>query len=141
MSESYTVEAILTAVDRSFSSTLTRAGSAIQTFSSNASKVTSNIGKGMIVAGAAISAVGKSSLSSFGDFQSGLNKAAIVAGGTSKDIKGLSDVANKMGKDYQFQQMKLLKLWLQWLKTEHQLEILKSNSQLLHKLQLLQGQI
>ena len=99
MSESYTVEAILTAVDRSFSSTLTRAGSAIQTFSSNASKVTSNIGKGMIVAGAAISAVGKSSLSSFGTFDANLNKAAVVAGGTAKDIKGLSDVANKMGKD------------------------------------------
>lgn len=56
--------------------------------------------KGMITGlGTAITGLGMSSLKSFGDFQANLNKAAVVAGGTAKDIKGLADVANKMGKD------------------------------------------
>lgn len=57
------------------------------------------VGVGMAVAGTAITAVGVKSLKSFGDFEQGLNTAAIIAGGTSNDIKGLSDVALKMGQD------------------------------------------
>ena len=56
-----------------------------------------SLGKAMTIAGAATTAMGVSSLKSFGQFQQSLNTAAVVAGGTSKDIQGLSDVANKMG--------------------------------------------
>ena len=58
-----------------------------------------SIGHSMQAAGAATSALGVKGLKSFGDFQASLNKAAVVAGGTSKDIGGLADVANKMGRD------------------------------------------
>lgn len=58
-----------------------------------------SIGHSMQAAGAATSALGMKGLKSFGDFQASLNKAAVVAGGTSKDIGGLADVANRMGRD------------------------------------------
>ena len=75
------------------------AGTKIQNFGNNAQKHLSGIGKGMIVAGAATTAMGMNSVKSFGQFQQSLNTAAVVAGGTSKDIAGLSEVANKMGAD------------------------------------------
>ena len=53
----------------------------------------------MTIAGAATTAMGVKAVKGFGDFEASLNKAAIVAGGTSKDIAGLADVANKMGKE------------------------------------------
>lgn len=67
-----------------------------------ASKVSSgmsSIGKVTMAAGAATTAMGVSSLRSYGTFQNSLNKAGVIAGGTSKDIKGLADMANKMGAD------------------------------------------
>ncbi|WP_260156352.1 phage tail tape measure protein [Leuconostoc citreum] len=62
-------------------------------------KVMSGVGKTMMGVGAATTAMGITSVKSFGSFQASLNQAAVIAGGTSKDIKGLSDVANKMGAD------------------------------------------
>ncbi|CAK1226739.1 Phage-related protein [Fructobacillus tropaeoli] len=55
------------------------------------------IGKTMLGIGAATTALGVTSLKSFGTFQQSLNQAAVIAGGTAKDIGGLSDMANKMG--------------------------------------------
>lgn len=63
----------------------------------SAQKSIASVGKVLAVTGAAITAVGIKSLKGFGDFQQSLNQAAVIAGGTSKDIKGLSDVANEMG--------------------------------------------
>ncbi|CAK1236167.1 phage tail tape measure protein [Fructobacillus fructosus] len=57
------------------------------------------IGKTMLAAGAATTALGVTSLKAFGTFEQSLNQAAVIAGGTSKDIGGLSDMANKMGAD------------------------------------------
>lgn len=114
------VQAILSVKDLNFSSGLRQAtqqvqtfanstqgvggklqnfGSQIQNFGNNAQKHLSGIGKGMMAAGAATTAMGVKSVQSFGQFQQSLNTAAVVAGGTSKDIKGLADVANKMGAD------------------------------------------
>lgn len=65
-----------------------------------ASKVSSgmsSIGKVTMAAGAATTAMGVSSLKSYGTFQQSLNKAAVIAGGTSKDIGQLADMANRMG--------------------------------------------
>lgn len=64
---------------------------------SSTSQAISSIGKTLTVTGAAIMALGVKSTNSFGDFQASLNKAAVIAGGTSKDIQGLADVANHMG--------------------------------------------
>lgn len=97
MAESYSVRAILSAVDSSFSSTLARAGQATQNFGSSVNQKMQGVGKAMTVAGAATTAMGVKALKGFGDFQSSLNQAAVIAGGTSKNIGELADVANRMG--------------------------------------------
>lgn len=106
MAESYTVEAKLVADLGGYTNNMSKAASQMSDFEKTTSSATSKIsdhlnslGKGMAVAGAAITAIGVKSLKSFGDFQASLNQAAVIAGGTSKDIKGLADVANKMGAD------------------------------------------
>lgn len=98
MADSYTIKAILSAVDN-MSPVLQQAASNAQNFGNNVSKNYGAIGKTMVGVGAATTAMGVSSLKSFGQFQQSLNTAAVVAGGTAKDISGLSDVANKMGAD------------------------------------------
>lgn len=67
--------------------------------SQSISSAVSSIGKTMAVAGAAVTAMGVKSVKSYGSFEQSLNSAAVVAGGTAKDIQGLADVANKMGAD------------------------------------------
>ena len=106
MTESYTVEAKLVADLGGYTSNMSKAASQMSDLEKTTSSATSKIsdhlnslGKGMAVAGTAITAIGVKSLKSFGDFQTSLNQAAVIAGGTSKDIKGLADVANKMGAD------------------------------------------
>ena len=109
----YSVKAILSADVSGFTNAFKQAESAVGKFKEATSKITGvigdtvqkvnqhaeSIGHSMQTAGAATSALGMKGLKSFGDFQASLNKAAVVAGGTSRDIKGLGDVANKMGKD------------------------------------------
>ena len=98
MADSYSIKAILSAVDN-MSPVLQQAASNAQNFGNSVSKNYGAIGKAMVGVGAATTAMGVSSLKSFGQFQQSLNTAAVVAGGTAKDISGLSDVANKMGAD------------------------------------------
>nr|DAD70523.1 MAG TPA: minor tail protein [Siphoviridae sp. ctcPV5] len=106
MAETYTVEAQLIADISNYSSKLTQAARQMSGFESstgssvsNIKKTVSSIGKGMAIAGAGVTAMGVKSLKSFGTFNQSLNSAAVIAGGTSKDISGLADVANKMGAD------------------------------------------
>ncbi|WP_375663897.1 hypothetical protein, partial [Bartonella sp. CL63NXGY] len=98
MADSYKVEAVLSLVDN-MSAGLQAAGNDVQNFGNNVQTKLNGVGKAMTVAGAATTAMGMKSLKSFGDFQQSLNTAAVVAGGTAKDINGLADVANKMGAD------------------------------------------
>lgn len=97
MAESYSVEAVLSAVDSKFTSTFESAAKSVDGASAQISKSIDQISKVTAVAGAAITAMGVKSLKSFGDFEASLNKAAIIAGGTSKNIGELADVANRMG--------------------------------------------
>lgn len=97
MAESYSVEAVLSAVDNRFSSTFAKAAKTVDNVTSQVGNSLEKIGKASTVAGAAVTAMGVKSLKSFGDFQASLNKAAIIAGGTSKNIGELADVANRMG--------------------------------------------
>lgn len=99
MSESYSVRAILSAVDQSFSSTLARAGQVTQSFGNSVDSKMQGVGNAMKVAGAATTAMGVKALKGFGDFQQTLNTTAVVAGGTSKNIGELSKLANQMGED------------------------------------------
>ena len=97
MGESYSVQAVLSAVDTSFSSTIARAGQATESFGQSVNKHMQGVGNAMIAAGTATTAMGVKAVKGFGSFQSSLNQAAVIAGGTAKDIDGLSDVANHMG--------------------------------------------
>lgn len=97
MGESYSVKAILSAVDTSFSSTIARAGQATESFGQAVNRHMQGVGNAMIAAGGATTAMGVKAVKGFGSFQSSLNQAAVIAGGTAKDIDGLSDVANHMG--------------------------------------------
>ena len=90
MADSYTIKAILSAVDN-MSPVLQQAASNAQNFGNNVSKNYGAIGKTMVGIGAATTAMGVSSLKSFGQFQQSLNTAAVVAGGTAKDIDGLAN--------------------------------------------------
>lgn len=99
MAQSYSVQAVLSAIDNGFTSTFNTAANTAMSMSEKVQTNLKNIGNAMSVAGAASAAMGYHGLKSFGQFQQQLNTAAVVAGGTSKDIQGLSDVANKMGAD------------------------------------------
>lgn len=74
-------------------------GSKFSVMAGSANQAFASIGKTLAVTGAAITAIGVKSLNGFGGFQQSLNQAAVIAGGTAKDIQGLADVANKMGAD------------------------------------------
>lgn len=98
MADTYAIRAILSAVDN-LSPVLEQVSGRVQQFGNNVSKNYGAIGKAMVGVGAATTAMGVRSLKSFGQFQQSLNTAAVVAGGTAKDIDGLANVANKMGAD------------------------------------------
>lgn len=97
--ESFSIVAVLSAIDKGFTSGLDAAAAKAKSFSDGSKLSMEGIGTGMTVAGAAISAMGVKSLKSFGQFEASLNQAAVVAGGTAKDIGQLDDLANKMGVD------------------------------------------
>lgn len=79
------------------SSSTTSATKNASSLGNKVSNAMKKVGKVTMAAGAATTAMGVSALKSYGTFQQSLNKAAIVAGGTSKDIGELADMANKMG--------------------------------------------
>lgn len=97
--EDYDIRAVLSAVDNGFTAGLDAAAAKAKSFADGSKLSMESIGTGMTVAGAAVTAMGVKSLKSYGQFEQSLNQAAVVAGGTAKDIRGLSDVANKMGAD------------------------------------------
>lgn len=97
--ENLSIKAILSAVDQGFTAGLDAAAAKAQTFGELTNNAFKGIGTGMMVAGTAITAMGVSSIKSFGQFEASLNQAAVVAGGTAKDIGQLDDLANKMGAD------------------------------------------
>lgn len=97
--EQFSIVAVLSAIDKGFTSGLDAAAAKAKSFSDGSKLSMEGIGTGMTVAGAAITAMGATSLKSFGQFEASLNQAAVVAGGTAKDIGQLDDLANKMGAD------------------------------------------
>lgn len=97
--EDYDIRAVLSAVDNGFTAGLDAAAAKAQAFADGSTLSMKSIGTGMTVAGAAVTAMGVKSITSFGQFEASLNQAAVVAGGTAKDIGQLDDLANKMGAD------------------------------------------
>ena len=100
------VRVVLSAVNQGFTSGLQSASNTLNQFGERAGTVSSNVpsalkkvGASMMATGTAITAMGVKSIKSYGQFEQSLNQAAVVAGGTAKDINGLSEVANKMGAD------------------------------------------
>lgn len=98
-SEQFSIVAVLSAIDQGFTAGLDAAAAKAKSFSDGSKLSMESIGTGMTVAGAAVTAMGVTSIKSFGQFEASLNQAAVVAGGTAKDIGQLDDLANKMGAD------------------------------------------
>ena len=97
--EQFSIVAVLSAIGKGFTAGLDAAAAKAESFSNGSKLSMEGIGTGMTVAGAAITAMGVTSIKSFGQFEASLNQAAVVAGGTAKDIGQLDDLANKMGAD------------------------------------------
>ncbi|EFA25785.1 phage tail tape measure protein, TP901 family [Pediococcus acidilactici 7_4] len=97
MGETYSVTAVLSAIDKNFSSVMQKAASQTASFSDKVKSTMTGVGTAMGITGTAITAMGVKSVESFGKFEQEINKAAVIAGGSSKDIKGLSDEAAKLG--------------------------------------------
>lgn len=100
----FDVEAVLKANVTQFSSGIKEAESMFDSLLNKSNSTMDKISSGISVAGKAITgiglgttAIGVSAAKGFGEFQMNLNKAAVVAGGTSKNINELADVANRMG--------------------------------------------
>lgn len=100
----YDVEAVLKANVTQFSSGIKEAESMFDSLLNKSNSTMDKLASGISVAGKAITgiglgttAIGVSAAKGFGEFQMNLNKAAVVAGGTSKNINELADVANRMG--------------------------------------------
>lgn len=100
----YDVEAVLKANVTQFSSGIKEAESMFDSLLSKSNSTMDKLSSGISVAGKAMTgiglgatAIGVSAAKGFGEFQMNLNKAAVVAGGTSKNINELADVANRMG--------------------------------------------
>ena len=97
--ENFSIKAILSLVDQGFTAGLDAAAAKAKSFADGSTISMKDIGTGLTVAGAAVTAMGVKSIKSFGQFEASLNQAAVVAGGTAKDIGQLDDLANKMGAD------------------------------------------
>lgn len=97
--ENLSIKAILSLIDQGFTAGLDAAAAKAKSFADGSTLSMKNVGTGLTVAGAAVTAMGVKSIKSFGQFEASLNQAAVVAGGTAKDIGQLDDLANKMGAD------------------------------------------
>lgn len=100
----YDVEAVLKANVTQFSSGIKEAESMFDSLLNKSNSTMDKLASGISVAGKAMTgiglgatAIGVTAAKGFGEFQMNLNKAAVVAGGTSKNINELADVANRMG--------------------------------------------
>lgn len=100
----YNVEAVLKANVTQFSRGIKEAESMFDSLLNKSNSTMDKLASGISVAGKAMTgiglgttAIGVSAAKGFGEFQMNLNKAAVVAGGTSKNINELADVANRMG--------------------------------------------
>ena len=100
----FDVEAILKANVTQFSRGIKEAESMFDSLLNKSNSTMDKLSNGISVAGKAMTgiglgatAIGVTAAKGFGEFQMNLNKAAVVAGGTSKNINELADVANRMG--------------------------------------------
>ena len=100
--ESYSVQAVLSAVDKGFSSAFKQAADSTQTLEKRAGGSLMAVGKTSTVVGAAIGAMAGKAVKSYGDFSNSINQAAVIGGSSNKslsgDMKGLEKVALSLGK-------------------------------------------
>ena len=100
--ESYSVQAVLSAVDKGFSGAFKQAADATQTLEKRAGGSLMAVGKTSTVVGTAIGAMAGKAVKSYGDFQNSINQAAVIGGSSNKklssNMKGLEKVALSLGK-------------------------------------------
>ena len=75
------------------STSVKAATDATQTTGQKVGSAMTGIGKASTVAGVAVGAMAVGAIKSYGNFQNSINKAAVVAGSSTKDLKGnMSDL-------------------------------------------------
>ena len=100
--ESYSVEAVLKAVDSGFSDTFKEATKTASSLSQRVGGSLQKVGKMSTITGLAVGAAAGKAIKSYGDFQESINKAAVIAGSSNKklgsNMKDLEKVALSLGK-------------------------------------------
>lgn len=100
--ESYSVQAVLSAVDRNFSKAFKDAANSTQTLQQSSGKALTAVGKSSALVGVAVGVMAGKAIKSYGDFQNSINQAAVIGGSSNKslsgDMKGLEKVALSLGK-------------------------------------------
>lgn len=100
--ESFSVQAVLSAVDRNFSKSFKDAADSTQTLQQRSGKALTAVGKSSALVGAAVGVMAGKAIKSYGDFQNSINQAAVIGGSSNKslsgDMKGLEKVALSLGK-------------------------------------------
>ncbi|WP_273722750.1 phage tail tape measure protein [Leuconostoc mesenteroides] len=100
--ESYSVQAVLSAVDKNFSKAFKDAANSTQTLQQSSGKALTAVGKSSALVGAAVGVMAGKAIKSYGDFQNSINQAAVIGGSSNKslsgDMKGLEKVALSLGK-------------------------------------------
>ncbi|MDI6553091.1 phage tail tape measure protein [Leuconostoc falkenbergense] len=100
--ESYSVQAVLSAVDKNFSKAFKDAADSTQTLQQRSGKALTAVGKSSALVGAAVGVMAGKAIKSYGDFQNSINQAAVIGGSSNKslsgDMKGLEKVALSLGK-------------------------------------------
>ncbi|WP_057769674.1 phage tail tape measure protein [Lactobacillus selangorensis] len=86
--ESYSVQAVLSAVDAGFSSVFGKANSTVQTFGQKTGSALQSVGKVSTTMGLAVGAGTMAAIKSFGDFDESINKAAVIGGSSNKALAG-----------------------------------------------------
>ena len=84
--ESYSVQAVLSAVDKGFSSAFKQAADSTQTLEKRAGGSLMAVGKTSTVVGTAIGAMAGKAIKSYGDFQNSINQAAVIGGSSNKKL-------------------------------------------------------
>ncbi len=99
MAESYSVKAILSAVDTNFSSTMKKADRMVNNFSKGYFNTMKKIGKYSAIAGMAMSGY---AIKAGADFEAGMSKVKAISKANKKQMADLTALAEKMGRETQF---------------------------------------
>lgn len=101
--ETYSVEAILTATDRGFSSAFSKASGSVDSLVKKTANAMSSVGKKMTIGlTVPLGIMTKQAVKTGTEFESQMNRVGAIAGATGKDFDALREHALQLGSDTVF---------------------------------------